>query len=213
MFTGWRPEEACKLNWRQVSKDFKDVTWDDSEAAANLKGAKKQYRFPLNTEATKVLQSIKSYNFDSEYVFPANNLTSHVKQNPTQYVDIVQQEVGNGKRYTLGIYRKTFQTYAHKVGIDDITIKRLVFHTQKFYDVQSGYIKAHRETLREKSQKIADYILELAKRIDAEKIGKIEIKENLHNAMRELAKKNKVTEKEMIERVIETGIKFISFEI
>ena len=80
-------------------------------------------------------------------------------------------------------------------------------------NVQSGYIKAHRETLREKSQKIADYILELAKRIDAEKIGKIEIKENLHNAMRELAKKNKVTEKEMIERVIETGIKFISFEI
>lgn len=208
LFTGWRPEEASKMRWEQVSEDFKDVTWNDEEAVAKLKGGEAQYRFPLNSEATKVLQSIRKYNFKSEWVFPTNKMTTPISQNPTLYVDVLQKLINNNKRYTAGIYRKTFQTYAEECGISSNSIKRLVFHTQNYYDVQSGYIATNREAFRRMSQKVADFILLYADRFGKTKSESIEINSDLLIKATELAKKAELSRDEMINKLIEIGVKF-----
>jgi integrase len=212
LFTGWRPQEACDMKWAQVSNDLKDVTWSDTEAVAMLKGGEEQYRFPLNSEATKVLKSIKKYNFNSEWVFPSNKLTTSISQNPTLYVDLIEKIIGNGRRYTAGIYRKTFQTYAHDIGINANTIKRLVFHTQKVYDVQSGYIASNREELRKKSQQVADFIVCSAERSLATAKSEVKINSTLYNRIKKQAVKEGVSEEVMFEHILETGITFLSLK-
>ncbi|NRA83421.1 MAG: tyrosine-type recombinase/integrase [Gammaproteobacteria bacterium] len=207
-FTGWRLEETCKLKWRQLTDDLKDATWDDSDAIKNLKGADEIYRFPLNSEAVKVLQSLKSYNFQSKYVFPINKMTTHINQNPTIYIDILQKLVGNNKRYTCGIYRKTFQTYAEECGINSTTIKRLVFHTQKVYDTQSGYIATNREAFRKHSQKVCDFILYYSKSTIQSSNEPVIIHTELLSKATNLAYESELTRDEMINKLIETGIQF-----
>ena len=211
LFTGWRPEEVCKITWKQVSTDLRDVTWDDRDAAEALKNAEEQYRAPLNREATKTLESIKAYNFTSKFVFPNVTLTSHFKQNPTDYVNLLEKMVGTDKRYTCGIYRKTFQTYAEFVGIHEVTIKRLVFHTQKHYTTQGGYIFANREHLRRQSQRVADFILYYANRDELVEFQDVDISMKLIEAAREEIKKdenNHQVVSEVLEHWIEIGRKF-----
>lgn len=193
LFTGWRPEETVKIEWSQVSDDFKDISWDDEMANEKLKNADKIYRFPLNSCATDVLKSLKKYNYKSKWVFP-NRLDKgcgHFKQNPTDYVNLLNQMMG--KRYTLGIYRKTFQTYAEHLELLSSTIKRLVFHTQSNYDVQSGYIKSNRDTLRYFSQKIANYILQQAGRISDTKPIQITIGQEQEYLLNEKAEEFGIT--------------------
>lgn len=170
LFTGWRPEEVVKIKWEQVSETLDDVTWDDKKAAASLKNAVEQYRVPLNTYARDVLISLKSLALSSEYVFPSADLKTHFKQNPTDYVDVLEKLVNNNHRYTAGIYRKAFQTYASNCHVQYWTSKRLVFHTQAGDDVHSGYIASEREVLRADSQTIGDYIMKHSGRPIANKL-------------------------------------------
>ena len=165
LFTGWRPEEVVKMQWTQVSEGLDDVSWDDTQAYKTLKNAEQIYRCPLNSYASEVLKSIRNYAFKSIYVFPNSSLSGYFKPNPSDYVDALEDIVNNNKRYTSGIYRKSFQTYAEACNLISSTIKRLVFHTQKVYDIQSGYIKMNREVLRKHSQKVGDYIMYSAGRI------------------------------------------------
>jgi integrase len=165
LFTGWRPEEVVKIKWIQVSKDLDDISWDDKQAYEALKNAEEKYRCPLNSYAIDVLKSIRNHAFESSFVFPNSSLEGHFKPNPSDYIDALEDIVNNNKRYTSGIYRKSFQTYAEACNLISSTIKRLVFHTQKVYDIQSGYIKMNREVLRKHSQKVGDYIMYSAGRI------------------------------------------------
>jgi hypothetical protein len=210
LFTGWRPEEACKMTWTQVADDFKDVTWDDSEAAANLKGAEEQYRAPLNSEAQATLRSIRAYNFSSNWVFPNMSATNHFRNNPTIYVDLLQKLSNTGKRYSAGIFRKTFQTYAEHINVHPVTIKRLVFHTQKHYDTQGGYIFANRENLRRQSQRVCDFILLHANKTSLAKSQQVQIDITFVEAARSLANdesSNYELVSEVIEHWIELGMK------
>ncbi len=208
MFTGWRPEEVCAIEWDQVSEDFKDVTWNDEQAAKKLKGAESQYRAPLNSVASDILRSIKNKVDSSKWVFPANNMTSAISQNPTDYIDALEKIIGNGTRYTCGIYRKTFQTYAEVLSINPSTIKRLVFHTQAHYDVQSGYIALNRENLRRKSEKIADYILKLAGRKSDAQAEDISINGDIMQKAYERALLTDTSIEEVINEWISIGLKF-----
>ncbi|SBS66947.1 Arm DNA-binding domain-containing protein [Vibrio atlanticus] len=185
LFTGWRPEEVSKVKWSQVSSCLTDITWNDEEAASGLKNAEEQYRAPLNREATKTLDSLRSYKFNSPYLFPNSTLTNHFKQNPSDYIDMLGSLADTGKRYTAGIYRKTFQTYAEFIGIHEVTIKRLVFHTQKHYTTQGGYIFANREHLRRQSQRVADFILHYAKMHELIEFQDVDINMSFVEAARE----------------------------
>jgi len=222
LFTGWRPEEVVEIEWSQVSEDCKEITWDDRQAAIKLKGIEPFYRFPLNEEATKVLLNLKNYGYTEKWVFPNNSQkpyknkkqgAGHFKQNPTQYVNLLQQLVDNDKRYTAGIYRKTFQTYAEECGLLGSTIKRLVFHTQKHSDVQSGYIASKREWLRKQSQKVADYILENAGRTDQKPTTSIEVDSIYAEKAKLIATKNKTEFEDVIKKWIEIGAKLEHLDI
>ncbi|HDM8241697.1 integrase arm-type DNA-binding domain-containing protein [Vibrio diabolicus] len=216
LFTGWRPEEVSKMTWSQVADDFRDVTWDDSEAAAGLKGAEEQYRAPLNSEATKTLQRLREYQFDSKWVFPNKTLSNHFKQNPTMYVQLLTELADTGKRYTAGIFRKTFQTYAEHINVNPVTIKRLVFHTQKHYNVQGGYIFANRENLRRQSQRVCDFILMHADQTDLAQSQQVQVDVSYVEAARaivndESSKYELVTE--VLEHWLEIGMKFDQMSI
>ncbi|MDG2841117.1 integrase family protein [Vibrio parahaemolyticus] len=216
LFTGWRPEEVCKMTWDQVSHDFLDVTWNDSEAAAGLKGAEEQYRAPLNSEATKTLKRLREYQFDSKWVFPNKTLSNHFKQNPTMYVQLLTELADTGKRYTAGIFRKTFQTYAEHINVNPVTIKRLVFHTQKHYNVQGGYIFANRENLRRQSQRVCDFILMHADQTDLAQSQQVQVDVSYVEAARaivndESSKYELVSE--VLEHWLEVGMKFDQMSI
>lgn len=207
LFTGWRPEEVCKIKWEQVSNDMKHVTWNDSEAVEMLKNAEEQYMSPINSEATKVLKSMRNYHFNSEWVFPANNLTSHTLQNPSLYIDKLSEIMGSEKRFTGGIYRKTFQTYAEECGVLGSTIKRLVFHTQRHFDVQSGYIASNREHLRRQSQKVADFILHHAGRSAEAQAELVQIDSHIIANANRVASEKDIDKSEVIKKWIELGMK------
>lgn len=206
LFTGWRPEEVSKMTWSQVADDFKDVTWDDSEAAASLKGAEEQYRAPLNSEATKTLQRLREYQFGSKWVFPNKTLSNHFKQNPTMYVKLLSELAGTGKRYTSGIFRKTFQTYAEHINVNPVTIKRLVFHTQKHYNVQGGYIFANRENLRLQSQRVCDFILMHADQTELAQSQQVQVDISFVEAARAIVN-NENSPYELVSEVLEHWIK------
>lgn len=176
LFTGFRPAEAASIEWSQVSKDFSTITWDDVAAKEKLKNAEEQPFFPLNTEAQHCLRELAEIQQSrSKWVFPSRTPTVHIKANPTDYIKKLEEITG--KRFTCGIYRKTFQTYANSLGIDSNSIKKLVFHTQVHYDVQSGYMNENEGTMRGYSQRVADYILEHAGRIESEELsGKLAAK-------------------------------------
>lgn len=159
LFTGWRPSDAVSIEWHQVSDDCKEVSWSDEEAAEKLKNAEGMYKAPLNRQAQNVLLELKARKFDCKYVFPNASLSNHLKANPTDYNNKLTELADTGQRYTAGIFRKAYQTFAEYVGVNSVTIKRLVFHTQKHYTVQGGYIFPERENLRKKSQRVADFIL------------------------------------------------------
>jgi hypothetical protein len=206
LFTGWRPEEACKMTWSQVADDFKDVTWNDSEAAATLKGGEEQYRAPLNTEAQATLKSLKEYNYGTDWVFPNMTQTNHFGQNPTLYVDLLTKLANTGERYTAGIFRKTFQTYAEHINVHPVTIKRLVFHTQKYYNTQGGYIFANRENLRRQSQRVCDFILLHSKKANLAKSQQVQV--DIKYVEAALAVVNDESQKyELVSEVLEHWIK------
>jgi integrase len=222
LFTGWRPEEVVEIEWVQVSVDCREITWDDRQAAIKLKGIEPFYRFPLNEEATKVLLNLKNYGYNEKWVFPNNSQkpynnkkqgAGHFKQNPTQYINLLQKLVANDKRYTAGIYRKTFQTYAEECGLFSSTIKRLVFHTQKHSDVQSGYIASKREWLRKQSQKVADYILIHSGRIEEKASTNIEIDNIYVEKAKLISEKKNIEFDEVIRKWLEIGAKLEQLEI
>ncbi|CAK2410377.1 Integrase DNA-binding domain-containing protein [Vibrio crassostreae] len=193
LFTGWRPGDAVSIEWSQVTDDCREVTWNDEQAAEKLKGAEGQYRAPLNLQAQQCLQQLKSKNYDSTYVFPNTSLTSHFKSNPTLYVDKLEDFMGTGKRYSAGIFRKAYQTYAEHLGVNSVTIKRLVFHTQNHFNVQGGYIFPERENLRRKSQLVADFILQHAHRDTPVTVLEIQISSKLASLARKALEEDTCT--------------------
>lgn len=200
LFTGWRPEETVKIEWSQVSDDCKDITWDDEKALEKLKFAEEKYRFPLNSYATEVLLSLKEYKFESKWVFPNKSLNNHFKQNPTDYINLL--EAKTEQRYSLGIYRKTFQTYAEHLDILSSTIKRLVFHTQAHYDIQSGYIALNRESLRKRSQQVANYIMKEAGLMSEEAYSEKQLSESQTSNIFEAAENFNVEPEQLISQLI-----------
>lgn len=179
-WTGWRPGDVARIQWDQIEtisdndKTYTVVSWNDKEAAERLKNGEPIYRVPLNQQAElviKELEEIKSdklnkakkgeikirHDYDHNHVFLNVLENDHIKPNQHHYEKKIQ-ELANTRFYPTGIYRKTFLTYGNELKINIYTLKRLVFHTQNYFDVTSGYIKTHRQVLLDASEKIANYL-------------------------------------------------------
>lgn len=178
-WTGWRPGDVARMKWDQVEQltenglNYTVVSWDDAEAAERLKNGEEVYRVPLNEDATKVLTELRAIrdeklekaargeqalpkNYDSEHIFLGVFENNHIKPNQHHYMKVVS-ELANIKHYPTSIYRKSFLTYGDHMGINVYTLKRLVFHTQNYFDVTSGYINTQRKVLFDASNAVADY--------------------------------------------------------
>lgn len=178
-WTGWRPGDVARIKWDQIEQltenglNYMVVSWDDTEAAERLKNGEEVYRVPLNDEAAKVLTELKAIsneklekaargeqplpkNYDSEHIFLGVFENNHIKPNQHHYMKVVC-ELANIKFYPTSIYRKSFLTYGDFLGINIYTLKRLVFHTQNYFDVTSGYINTQRKVLFDASNIVANY--------------------------------------------------------
>jgi len=180
-WTGWRPNDVARIQWDQIETftengiELTTISWDDKEAAERLKNGEPIYKVPINKEAIKVINELKEYkenkiflakkgelqlrkDFDHEHVFLNVFENGHIKANQHSYEVIIARLAGTS-HYPTGIYRKTFLSYGNELKLNIYTLKRLVFHTQNYFDVTSGYIHTQRKILLEASELIASYLL------------------------------------------------------
>ncbi|MBW4464659.1 MAG: DUF3596 domain-containing protein [Pegethrix bostrychoides GSE-TBD4-15B] len=110
--TGCRPSEAVALQWKHVSKDLKQISFEQAmigtESGRQIRqGLKTQERrkFPCNNSLQALLQSIKPKDFSSEdLVFPSPKGKSI---NPDNFRNRIWKTVLNGLEIE---YRKLYQT-------------------------------------------------------------------------------------------------------
>jgi hypothetical protein len=207
-WTGWRPGDVASIKWDQVETQdgITTISWDDSEAAEKLKTGMPIYKVPLNHKAEEVLEEIKKNkeakikaaknggkplprNYDHDHIFLNVFEDDHIKANQ-YYYEVIISELADIKHYPTGIYRKTFLSYGNNININIYSLKRLVFHTQNYFDVTSGYIETNRQVLKAISEEICSYILSF---INPEKyhyqktIGKlipVQIDESVYNEVK-----------------------------
>jgi integrase len=178
-WTGWRPGDTARIEWDQIEEEngMMTVSWDDSEAVEKLKSGEIIYKVPLNHQAIAVIKELREIrnaklkaakdgdiplpkNYNYNYVFLNVFEDNHIKPNQHHY-EVAVSEVAGVKHYPTGIYRKTFLSYGEHLNINVYSLKRLVFHTQNYYDVTSGYISTNRERLRDISEEVCSFILSL----------------------------------------------------
>ena len=178
-WTGWRPGDVASIQWDQIEEEggITTISWDDAEAAKKLKVAKPIYKVPLNHQAIAVIDELREIkeaklkaakdgdqplpkNYDHDHVFLNVFEDNHIKANQHSY-EVIVSELADIKHYPTGIYRKTFLSYGNNMVINVYNLKRLVFHTQNYFDVTSGYIETNRVVLQKISEEICSYILSL----------------------------------------------------
>jgi integrase len=178
-WTGWRPGDVAPISWDQIEAEngITTVSWDDKEAAKKLKGGKEIYKVSLNHQAVAVIDELRELkkqkmeaikngdielpkNYDDEHIFLNVCENNYIKPNQHHY-EVIVSEISGVRHYPTGIYRKTFLSYGNDLNINIYTLKRLVFHTQNYFDVTSGYIHTNRHKLKEISEEICSYILSL----------------------------------------------------
>ncbi len=176
-WTGWRPGDVARIEWDQVEQNngITTISWDDKEAAEKLKTGEPIYKVPLNQEAEAVLDELREIkkkkieavksgdlvlrkDYDHKHIFLNVDENNHIKPNQHSYEALITKIAGI-KHYPTGIYRKTFLTYGNELKINIYTLKRLVFHTQNYFDVTSGYISTNRKLFKEISEEICSYLL------------------------------------------------------
>lgn len=176
-WTGWRPNDVSKIQWDQVEIEngITTVSWNDAKAVKRLKSNKKIYKAPLNHKAASVLDELRKLkkekmkavangdlvlrkDYDDKHIFLNVLENGHIKANQHSYEAIVSS-LSDTRHYPTGIYRKTFLTYGNSLDINIYTLKRLVFHTQNYFDVTSGYIFTGKDIFIKATEKICEYLL------------------------------------------------------
>ncbi|MBA6303466.1 tyrosine-type recombinase/integrase [Colwellia sp. MB02u-14] len=176
-WTGWRPGDVATIEWDQIEIEdgITTISWDDRAAKKKLKQGKEIYKIPLNHQAVAVIDELREIkkkkmlavkngyekptkNYDDEHVFLNVFESKYIKPNQHHY-EVIVSKISGIRHYPTGIYRKTFLTYGNGLNINIYTLKRLVFHTQNYFDVTSGYIHTNREVFKETSEEICAYIL------------------------------------------------------
>lgn len=199
-WTGWRPGDVARIKWEQIETEVESnteittISWDEKQAINGLKTGEAIYKAPINHQATKVINELRAYkenkilmaknrhitlreDYDNEHVFLNVLENDHIKPNQHSYEAIIA-DIAGIKHYPTGIYRKAFLTYGNSIDINIYTLKRLVFHTQRYFDVTSGYVHTHRNVLLDASEKIASFMLNF---IDPKNIKSTNKKQNKHH--------------------------------
>ncbi len=151
LFTGLRPGEGINLVWSNIDFKNKILNIEDTKNRTD-------HEIPLGDYILNLLAQRKKVS-SSEFVFPGNNPDKALVSANRQVKKVIKD---SGVKFLLHDIRRTFSTYAKKINIDYLIIKKMLNH--KFTDVTAvHYIQLTVDDLRNPMTKIEEYILELIK--------------------------------------------------
>lgn len=150
--TGCRVGEARQLKWRDVDLKHGFVTFRDTKNG-------KTHVLPLSKFLWDML-SLRKYRapLDNEYVFPGQKPGQPMGNNYKGYTQMCRRIGCAWKYHDL---RRGFISLATILNFNDLTIKRLVNHSQR-NDVTARYVVFDPDDLRPAMERIAAKFLELA---------------------------------------------------
>lgn len=174
LFSGMRRSEAQRLRWRDVDLEGRTLLVSDTKNGEPLV-------LPLSTFLTDLLTARKKTKGKSDFVFPGDGATGHLKE-PKKFIARVRAT--SGIDFTLHDLRRTFITVAEGLDISGYALKRLLNHKDR-RDVTGGYIVLSVERLRRPMEMIAEQLKWLATSQESEivqigaKDGALESRESM----------------------------------
>jgi integrase len=153
LFTGMRRSEVARLRWENIDFDARALTVPRTKNGDPL-------QLPLSNFLLNLLLTRRELHPDADWVFPGNGERGHIVETKRFYGRV---ERAGGVPFTLHDLRRTFVTTAESLDIPAYTLKRLLNHRTD-RDVTGGYIVITVERLRKPVERIAQRLLELAKR-------------------------------------------------
>lgn len=150
--TGCRVGEARNLKWDDVDLETGLVTFRDTKNGTD-------YVLPLSRFLWNLLLSRRARApLGNDYIFPGQKPGQPMGNNYKGYSEMCKRIGCAWKFHDL---RRGFISLAVMLDINEITVKRLVNHSQR-NDVTAGYVVLDPEDLREAMERITEKFLELA---------------------------------------------------
>ncbi|WP_179946357.1 tyrosine-type recombinase/integrase [Acinetobacter larvae] len=148
--TGFRRDEAERIEWSKVDLKYGTITVTDTKNGEDL-------TLPIGDTLLHILKERKKRS-TSKYVFPGRNADSHLTDRRIARAKVAEK---SGITFTYHDLRRTFSSIANSLAIGSYTIKRLINHTveDNSHDVTDGYVQVPFDDLRKAMNMIEDVVL------------------------------------------------------
>ena len=147
--TGLRTGEALALQWADI--DFHA----DTMLIRDPKN-KNDFTAFIPRQLKPILREQQAETGHLHYLFASHSKTGYMSAPKKPISTLIER---TGIKFSPHDLRRTFSTIAEAVAIPETLIRRLLNHTTD-KNVTTGYIRTEADTLRQATQKIADYIQE-----------------------------------------------------
>ncbi|MDQ8951924.1 integrase family protein [Acinetobacter rudis] len=149
--TGFRREEAERIEWANVDLKYGAITVTDTKNGEDL-------TLPVGEVLWNILKSRKLRSEGSKYVFPGKFADTHIVDRRIAREKIIEK---SGIQFTFHDLRRTFSTIANSLAIGSYTIKRLINHTMddNNHDVTDAYVQVSFDDLRKAMNLIENVVL------------------------------------------------------
>lgn len=154
LMTGLREQEACGLRWADVDLGKRLITVRKTKNG-------RDHTLPIGPWLANRLAERRAENRSSQYVFPAENESGHLKYHRKDVLAIVK---ACGVEFRLHDLRRTFASVVNhhlERSLSHYTIKRLLNHSSGG-DVTAGYIQHPVEILRQPMEMVERFVLRSA---------------------------------------------------
>jgi integrase len=151
VLTGLREQEGCGLRWADVDLDKRLITVRKTKNG-------KDHTLPIGPRLANRLAARRTENKLSEFVFPADNHSGHLKYHRKDVLAIAEASRVDFRLHDL---RRTFASIVNhhlEKKLSYYTTKRLLNHSSGG-DVTAGYIQHPVETLRQPIEMVERFVL------------------------------------------------------
>jgi len=161
LFTGLRKQEALEIRWEDVDLISKNITLIKTKNSEPL-------TLPLSTFLFTLLTRRNKYK-TNEYVFSGTGKAGHLVE-PKKLLNRIREL--SGLSFMIHDLRRTYATVAGNI-VSAYVLKALLNHKMDgtSNDVTAGYFVQDAETLRPAVQKIANKILQHARRTSSKVVN------------------------------------------
>jgi len=129
LLIGQRPGETKVMRWRDLDDNY---IWT---IPATETKTKREHRVPLSTQATAVIEELRPFSGDSEFVFASP------RGGNIRWLQKMSQQIqkNTGFHFRPHDLRRTCATNLSKLGIDDVTIARILNHSWPLQQTTAVY--------------------------------------------------------------------------